>query len=97
MNNAITDIDAEPESVGRVSLDEVRSDPEIIRKKVEAKVMSILDKYGYTLALADFRWTDGQVQAVIEFVEKPSEIFAERYGGPVTLTWDGWFTELEDA
>ena len=22
---------------------------------------------------------------------------AERYGGPVTLTWDGWFTELEDA
>ncbi len=22
---------------------------------------------------------------------------APRYGGPVTLTWDGWFTELEDG
>ena len=21
---------------------------------------------------------------------------APRYGGPVTLTWDGWFTELEE-
>ena len=77
MNREITDIGDEPESVGRISLDDVRADPDIMRKKVEAKVMSILGKYGYTMALADFRWTAGQVQARIEFVEKPKEIVTQ--------------------
>ena len=68
MNSEITDIDDETESVGRISLDEVRADPEIMRKKVEEKVMSILSKYGYTLALADFHWLSGQVQARVDIV-----------------------------
>ena len=65
------EIEAETESVGRIQVDELRSDPDIIRKKVEEKITSILDKYGYTLSLTEFSWAGGQVRANIEIVEKP--------------------------
>lgn len=66
-------IDNESESVGRIYTEELQRDPEIIKKKVDEKIKSIMDKYGYTFALTEFAWINGQVQANIEIVEKPKE------------------------
>lgn len=69
----IDEIEDESESLGRIQLDDVRADPDIIRKKVDEKIKSIMDKYGYMFALTEFSWINGQIQANIEIVEKPKE------------------------
>ena len=69
----IDEIEDEPESLGRIQLDDVRADADIVRKKVNEKITTIMDKYGYTFSLTDFVWSGGQVQATIEIVEKPKE------------------------
>ena len=75
MNNAeqriIESINAESESVGRIDIDELRNDPDIIRKKVDEKIKAILDKYGFTFVITEFSWVNGQVQGNLDIVEKP--------------------------
>ena len=66
-------IENELESVGRIDIEELRNEPDIIRKKVDEKIKSIMDKYGYTFALTEFSWVGGQVQANIDIVEKPKD------------------------
>ena len=67
----IDDIENESESVGRIDLDELRSDPEIIKKKVDEKIKAILERYGFTYVITEFSWLNGQVQGNLDMVEKP--------------------------
>ena len=77
MSNTI-DCEAEiieniPETVGRIYTSELEQDPEIIKKKIYAKIDAILEKYGYTYAVTNFQWVNGQVSANIDLVEIPKE------------------------
>ena len=67
----IDEIENEPESVGRIDLDELRNDPEIIKKKVDEKIKAILERYGFTYVITEFSWLNGQVQGNLDMVEKP--------------------------
>ena len=73
MNRDISEIEEESESVGRITTEELQQDPDIFKKKINEKITSIMDKYGYTFALTEFSWVGGQVQANIEIVKKPKE------------------------
>lgn len=65
-------IENEQASIGRVSIQQLQENPDIIREKVELKVTEILDKYGYRLALTEFKWVDGNITANISVVPKQS-------------------------
>ena len=67
----IDEIEDESESVGRIDLDELRSDPEIIKKKVDEKIKAILERYGFTYVITEFSWVNGQVHGNLDMVEKP--------------------------
>ena len=81
MNNLehkiVDDIENETESVGRIDLDELRADPEIIKKKVSAKINAILDRFGLTYAITEFSWINGQVQGNLDLVDKPKDIIEQ--------------------
>ena len=70
MSNEFSEIDTETESLGRIYAGELQQDPNIFVKKLDEKIKSIMDKYGYTFALTEFSWINGQVQANIEIVKK---------------------------
>ena len=75
MNSAeqriVEEIDAESESVGRIDIEELRADPEIVKKRADAKIKAILERYGLTYVLTEFSWINGQVQANLDLAEKP--------------------------
>ena len=73
----IDDIENESESVGRIDLDELRSDPDIIRKKVDEKIKAILERYGFTYVITEFSWINGQVQGNLDLVDKPKDIIEQ--------------------
>ena len=72
-NRIINEIESESESVGRIDILELRVDPEIIKKKVDEKIKAILNRYGFTYAITEFSWLNGQVQGNLEMVEKPKD------------------------
>ena len=72
-NRIINDIESESESIGRIDIDELRADPEIIKKKADEKIKAILNRYGLTYAITEFSWINGQVQGNLEMVEKPKD------------------------
>ena len=76
-NRIINDIESESESIGRIDIDELRADPEIIKKKVSAKINAILDRFGLTYAITEFSWINGQVQGNLDLVEKPKDIIEQ--------------------
>ena len=55
-------------------MEELQSDPDIIKKKVNEKIMLILAKYGYTYEITEFAWVNGQIQATIDIVKIPENI-----------------------
>ena len=67
----LDEIENESESVGRIDIEELRNDPDIIKKKVDEKIKAILDKYGFTYVITEFSWANGQVQGNLDMVEKP--------------------------
>ena len=73
MSSGPDSIDDENDSIGRIYTSELQQDPLIIKKKVDAKINAILDRYGFTYALTEFSWVNGQVQANLDLVEKPKE------------------------
>ena len=70
MNKDFSEIEAETDSVGRIQIDELNADPDIIRKKVDEKIKAILDKYGFTFVITEFSWVNGQVQGNFDLVDK---------------------------
>ena len=74
MNRDLEGLEAEVVSVGRIYTEELQQDPDIFRKKVDAKINEILNKYGFVYSIADFSWANGQVSANIILVEKPKAI-----------------------
>ena len=72
-NRILNEIESESESIGRIDIDELRVDPEIIKKKADEKIKAILNKYGLTYAITEFSWINGQVQGNLEMVEKPKD------------------------
>ena len=73
----VDDIENETESVGRIDLDELRADPEIIKKKVSAKINAILDRFGLTYAITEFSWVNGHVEGNLDLVDKPKDIIEQ--------------------
>ena len=73
----VDEIEDESESVGRIGLDELRADPEIIKKKVSAKINAILDRFGLTYAITEFSWVNGHVEGNFDLVEKPKDIIEQ--------------------
>lgn len=69
--NIVEDIDSESESVGRIDIEELRADPEIIKKRVDEKIKAILTRYGFSYSITQFSWLNGQVQANLDLVENP--------------------------
>ena len=69
----IDDIENESESIGRIGIEELRADPGIIKKKVDEKIKAIMDKYGYTFAITEFSWVNGQVKGNLDIVEIPKD------------------------
>ena len=73
----LDEIENESESVGRIDIEELRNDPEIIKKKVDEKIKAILDKYGFAFAITEFSWINGQVQGNLDLVDKPKDIIEQ--------------------
>lgn len=73
--DAPMDLEDESLSVGKISLDELREDPDIVGKKIQAKVTAILEKYGYTIVVTDFQYSNGQALANIGFIKNPEAAF----------------------
>ncbi len=69
--NSIEELEGESTSIGRIDIQDLNTNPDLIKDKLNEKIQSILDKYGYTLGISEFRWVNGEVQANIDLVEKP--------------------------
>lgn len=71
--NTIEQIEQETESVGRIYTSEMEVNPDILREKIDAKIKSILDKYGYRYAITGFMWEFGNVQGTIDLIKKEGD------------------------
>jgi hypothetical protein len=66
-------IELENTSVGRINAEEARNDPDIFRKKVEAKIYEIMDRYQCEFKLTEFSWINGEVNATVVVVLKEQQ------------------------
>ena len=67
--NSIEELEGESTSIGRIDIQDLNTNPDLIKEKLNEKIQSILDKYGYSLSISEFRWVNGEVQANIELVK----------------------------
>ena len=70
----LNNIDNESTNVGRIDIDDAKMNPDIFRQKVDEKIKAILNRYGYTFAITEFHWINGQIQANIDLVKSPENI-----------------------
>ena len=72
--NKLDQLENEQDGVGRIDIEDARTNPDIFRQKVDEKIKAILDRYGYTFAITEFHWVNGQIQANIDLVKNPENI-----------------------
>lgn len=68
----IAEIENEPVSLGRIDLEDLKANPDIIRDMLDEKIHALLDKYGYGFQINSFQWdVNGLLAAEIGIVKKP--------------------------
>lgn len=70
----IAEIENESVSLGRIDLEDLKANPDIIRDMLDEKIHVLLDKYGYGFQIISFAWrADGLLNAEVGIVKKPEQ------------------------
>lgn len=73
VHEAILEIANEPVSLGRIEVEALNANPEMIKDKLNEKIQALLDRYGYSFQISNFTWGGGTgVTANIELVARPA-------------------------
>lgn len=71
----LDELEKESMSLGRVDIQELKENPDIIRDMLDEKIHALLDKYGYGFQIISFAWrADGLLNAEVGIAKKPEEV-----------------------